>query len=86
MKEHLVTSLQGALRPDEINCGIKVILKKNIPLSPTPQNSAVFVAIIETSWISNLKSFFATHGSFYCSKLTFVFQLATSNNNKHNYF
>ncbi len=28
MKEQLVTSLQGALRPDEINCGIKVILKK----------------------------------------------------------
>lgn len=26
--EQLVTSLQGALRPDEINCGIKVILKK----------------------------------------------------------
>lgn len=28
MKEQLVTSSQGALRPDEINCGIKVILKK----------------------------------------------------------
>lgn len=37
MKDQLVTSLQGALRPDEINCGIKVILKKRkektLPLS-----------------------------------------------------
>lgn len=36
MKDQLVTSLQGALRPDEINCGIKVILKKRKRKNTSP--------------------------------------------------